>query len=220
MDKYADAYKTPEVTPKSLPSLRSLYDPKTENMKLEEIRHHVSEVVFPEIKLSHDEVKSVEDATKGQSSSSDWYSMRAGRLTASNFKTACHTDPSSPSLTLIKNVCYPEKSQFSSMATNYGLDHENDAKKDYILQEGQNHTNLCVKDSGLMLNTIYPWMGASPDGIVTCDCHSPGCLEVKCPHKHQSTNSILDACEDADFCLHIVNGRPTLKKTHPYFYQV
>jgi len=34
--------------------------------------------------------------------------MRCGRITASKFKSACHTDPASPSISLITAICYPE----------------------------------------------------------------------------------------------------------------
>ena len=27
----------------------------------------------------------------------------------------------------------------------------------------------------------FPFLGASPDGIVSCQCHKPGFLEIKCP---------------------------------------
>ncbi len=34
-------------------------------------------------------------------------------------------------------------------------------------------------ESGLWLNPKWPYMGASPDGIVTCDCHGTGICEIK-----------------------------------------
>jgi hypothetical protein len=33
---------------------------------------------------------------------------------------------------------------------------------------------------GLCLNPRYPQFGASPDGMVYCECCGRGCIEVKC----------------------------------------
>ena len=33
-----------------------------------------------------------------------------------------------------------------------------------------------------LLNTAYPHLGATPDGIVQCMCCGKGVVEVKCPH--------------------------------------
>lgn len=46
--------------------------------------------------------------THSQAKSSLWFRMRAGRITASNFKSVSHTDESSPSLSLIMSICHPE----------------------------------------------------------------------------------------------------------------
>lgn len=46
--------------------------------------------------------------THSQAKSSLWFRMRAGRITASNFKSVSHTDESSPSLSLKMSICHPE----------------------------------------------------------------------------------------------------------------
>ena len=60
-----------------------------------------------EIKVSAEQAKAVELVTREQSNSKLWYRFRAGRITASKMKTACCTDPTLPSQTLITTVCYP-----------------------------------------------------------------------------------------------------------------
>lgn len=58
----------------------------------------------------------VEERTREQRKSRVWFDQRAGRVTASMFHKAARTEKS-PSL--IKRVCYPRSSQFSTEATRY-----------------------------------------------------------------------------------------------------
>lgn len=53
-------------------------------------------------------------------------------------------------------------------------------KTPYIEKLKSKHINLRISDSGLVINTSFPNLGASPDGIITCDCCVKGCLEIKC----------------------------------------
>ena len=51
--------------------------------------------------LTADQAKAVESKTRDQAKSRIWFRMRAGRVTASKFKSACCTDPANPSKSLI-----------------------------------------------------------------------------------------------------------------------
>ena len=73
----------------------------------------------------------VESKTRLQSKSSLWFRMRCGRITASKFKSAAHTDPASPSLSLIMSICYPELTRFKTVATTWGCEHEKTALSEY-----------------------------------------------------------------------------------------
>ena len=44
------------------------------------------------------------------------------------------------------------------------------------------HAEFEVEATGLHVNPKYPYLGASPDGLVTCACCGNGLLEVKCPY--------------------------------------
>lgn len=48
-----------------------------------------------------------------------WYEMRAGRITASVFKQACHSPPSKPAKSLVTQICYPDSTKFCNKATRY-----------------------------------------------------------------------------------------------------
>ncbi len=80
-----------------------------------------------------------------------------------------------------------------------------------------NHT---VSDCGLFINSQFPWVGATPDGIIHCDCHGRGVLEVKCP-LCLTNSSIQDQLGETDFCLKKNDsGNTRLKQEHRYYYQV
>ena len=73
--------------------------------------------VFSSIEVTTEEVQCLEKLTQKQSLSNLWYNYRAGRITASKFKQAAHSDPFNPSFSLITSICYPEKSHFQTDAT-------------------------------------------------------------------------------------------------------
>ena len=91
------------------------------------------------ITITPQQAQTVESKTRLQSKSSLWFRMRCGRITASKFKSAAHTDPASPSLSLIMSVCHPELAKFKTVATTWGREHEKD-----VLAEYQSvHASMC-----------------------------------------------------------------------------
>ncbi|KAK1875799.1 Ubiquitin-conjugating enzyme E2 D2 [Dissostichus eleginoides] len=123
---------------------------------------------------------------------------------------AAKTESSS---SLIKRVCYPRSSQ-------WGLQNEDTAKKSYLVAMQDHHEDINVAASGLILNPELPWIGASPDGVVTCACHEPGILEIKCPFSAKD-RSLLECTKDSRFCLTVPEGGVmSLKLDHSYMYQV
>ena len=82
------------------------------------------------------------------------------------------------------------------------------------------HADLQVAASGLIINPELPWIGASPDGAVTCACHGPGILEIKCPFSAKD-RTLRECVKDSRFCLtDTEDGGMTLKIDHSYMYQV
>lgn len=56
---------------------------------------------------------------------------------------------------------------------------ETTAIKHYIKKIQRKHKGFCVENSGLVINVLWPHLGASPDGIRYCDCCERGVVEVK-----------------------------------------
>lgn len=72
------------------------------------------------------------------------------------------------------------------------------------------HQNLRVESSGLLIMAEHPCIGASPDGIVSCDCCNSRILEVKCPLS-------LEKFREKEMAK---SETPCLKKTSKYFGQI
>jgi len=69
------------------------------------------------------------------------------------------------------------------------------------------------------MNKQYPFLGASPDGIVYCSCHGKYLLEVKCPYRHCNME-LREALNDPSLFLKDNDGVLALDKSHAYYYQV
>ena len=172
------------------------------------------------INITTEEVKIIEENTRNQSKSSLWFKYRAGRITASQFKFVCRTSLEKPSLTVLKSICYPEKVLFHSKATSYGLKYEKTAIKAYEDHIKCQHENFILSTCGLIISIGHPELGASPDGLISCDCCGLGCLEVKCPYLLNSDVTLQDFATKRHTCLISLNGKLVLDRKHCYFYQV
>ena len=170
--------------------------------------------------LTEEMAKQVELETRQQASSKLWYKYRAGRVTASNMKSVCHTDSANPSQSLIKRICYPELFVFTSKQTEWGKKHETIARERYLKVARVKHQNLQLSENGLYINPKWPFIGASPDGIVKCDCCAEGVVEIKCPYKHRENTIEYAAVNDKQFCLTKQGDLLQLSRSHEYYYQV
>ena len=136
--------------------------------------------------MSKQHCEMVERETRKQAVSK-LYVYRAGRITASNFKSAAHTSLNNPSSSLIKRICYPQSYKFKTKATQWGIDHEKLARALFLNKMSDSHVNLQVHDCGLMISPSLSHLGASPYGIVTCNCCGKGVIEVKCSYQCKDT---------------------------------
>lgn len=213
---YSENYIPKATKPEFPQSMSCLY-----NSTLNKEGFHTILDKCRQVKLSitKDQIDNVEKSTQNQACNNLWFTFRTGRITASKFKQCCHTDPGYPSESLINSICYPNAYRFSTAATKWGCTHEKSARDVYIKSVQQQHLNFQVRDSGLVLNETFPFMGASPDGIIECDCCLKGCLEVKCPFCKK--DQYLSDAVESKFCLELnQNNMLSLKKDHAYYYQV
>lgn len=60
------------------------------------------------------------------------------------------------------------------------------------------------------MNPSYPHLGATPDGIISCDCCGDGVIEIKFPYKHRDEHPhhvidlqfYLKQDKDGELCLY------------------
>jgi putative phage-type endonuclease len=119
-----------------------------------------------------------------------WLRSRRGRLTASNFGAAIGANKYQTKRALLAQCLWP--SFKGNAATEYGTKFESVAVEHYKqwLEETQAQSGLCSIDfPGLLVNLAYPWIGCSPDGIVTLN-GVRFLLEIKCPFKKAFYDSI------------------------------
>eukprot|EP00112_Aurelia_sp_Birch-Aquarium-sp1_P024601 Seg784.12 transcript_id=Seg784.12/GoldUCD/mRNA.D3Y31 product="hypothetical protein" protein_id=Seg784.12/GoldUCD/D3Y31 len=75
-----------------------------------------------------------------------------------------------------------------------------------------------VMECGLIINPRWPWLGASPDGVLIDAGKVAGGIEIKCPFSKKKMN-IADVCKEKNFFLEMSPCGPKLKSSHAYFYQ-
>ncbi|XP_013415512.1 uncharacterized protein LOC106177314 [Lingula anatina] len=197
--------------------LTELYNKDTNDMSYSEVLTLCDGV---NISVTKAQAEKVEHMTKAQARSKHWQRFRAGRVTASNMGDVCHTNPASPSVSLITNICYPNRRSFSSEATTWGRSQESVALEAFMTQECGAHSDAYLTECGLIISTENPHIAATPDSLFHCSCCGVGVVEVKCPYVKKDCTP-QEAAEDRSFCLRkCEDGTLQLKKNHKFFYQV
>lgn len=130
---------------------------------------------------------------------SEWLKSREGRITGSNFGAAVGMNKYTSPKALLKQMLWGEFK--GNAATRWGSEHEDIARDEYVAlvkeqcnteqerlkPEDERLVNIVVVEKGLIINPARPWMGNSPDGIITLTYASGrtevGLLEIKCPYK-------------------------------------
>ena len=104
----------------------------------------------------------------------------------------------------------------------WGRKHEEIAWKNYLQKAESCHHNLKCSLSGLVVNPDFPYLGASPDGFVSCSCCNEGVIEIKCPFKYHDDSPVsAGALHDKNYCLKKdENGDVHLSHTHQYYHQI
>lgn len=155
----------------------------------------------------------LEKETREQYKCSLWKYHRRGRITSSTAHAA-------KGKTDLFNLIFKSKDISHLSAVKYGLEHEAIARKKFESIMVLEHTNFQVKDSGLQLHKDFPLLGASPDGIIVCDCHGTGCLEIKCPSTFKEGMPNITVGQTLKQFSYLSSNGSSLKETHSYYYQV
>ena len=60
----------------------------------------------------------------------------------------------------------------------------------YSQIQKKNH-HFVVDTTGLHINHMFPYLGASPDGVTYCVCHGKGLLKIKISNVHIPSKMVL-----------------------------
>ena len=178
--------------------------------------------------LSDEEVKNIEESTRGQNENQLWYHHRVGRLTASKFGAVNGRRRTTAPDNLLKVVMQydavwnPEKRQRKIPALVHGQVTEEKARAAYSEYKEQAGCPVTVKTCGLFIDSKNPWCGASPDGVV----HDPqsndpdGLAEFKSPfvEKFCTVEELIQTRKQ--FCLKNEGDKIIMNKKHIYYSQV
>ncbi len=100
-----------------------------------------------------------------------WLNARKGRITASLAAACLGMDPFKGPLAAYNEII-GSSSPIDNKHVRWGLQFESEALLAYQQEYGH-----FVEETGFWVHDLYPWLGASPDGLVGDD----GLVEVKCP---------------------------------------
>ena len=192
-----------------------------EEMATETHSTNPEEAVFAYVRVSQEEAEKIQLETKEQSKSSAWFKARQCRITASYFGRVCKKLPSNPGIKLANSITSQCQKQYTPTPCVWGKENEPLAVEAYIQHMAMQQRTVIVTQTGLMINPNFPYLGASPDGLIT-DCSSTdpnGILEIKCPYKYRDVDP-CEAAEYKDFCCELTGDTLTLKQKHNYYYQI
>lgn len=147
----------------------------------------------------------IEEATREQSSCSEWHLLRRPRVTASRFREVCHVRGQSSAESLAERILKGTK-QTADMRRGAEMEPA-------VAAEYSRLVNVNYAPCGLVIHPTTPWLAASPDGVVFDPTEYPqfGLVEFKCPNVH----NFID-CK----YVQLEHGSPQLKKSHAYYWQV
>lgn len=160
-EPYASQRKL-EQESKDLPDfLTDIYKEENKKLSLEDLKK-----INVDFSITYKQQECVFLETFTQSKKNSWFKFRAGRITASKFKSVVVTSLDKPSISVIKNICYPVKVNFKSAAIKWELDHEKDAFEVYKHNMKDQHQNFTVVSSGLYISTDKPIFAAAWTGFL------------------------------------------------------
>ena len=109
-------------------------------------------------------------------------------------------------------------------ATRNGLQQEHFTIEEYKLYMAEKGSNVSVEPRGLIVNSQFPFLGASVDGWVTetiGSTTSVGVMECKNVLHRKPYNLYEAARKDGSFCLNVdAQGKLSVKKSHVYYFQI
>lgn len=160
--------------------------------------------------------------SKSQSSCDVWFYQRFGRITASVVHSCLHFTGRNENGSLLKQILSQNNMTYNNIASlNHGEKYESKARDLYVEKQNIDHNSFSCDLSGLVIYNDFPFIGASSNGLVQCNCCGKGCIEIKCPFSCAQMTAYDAVCHDSKI-FKIEQGVPSLKtnESSPYFCQI
>ena len=133
--------------------------------------------------MSREEAATIEEQTRMQAKSEEWFQVRAHRLTASTF----NTDK--------KVMSFIEDSFTGNEHTDHGNLYEPVAR--HLLEE---IINLKIENCGFFIHPKYNYMGTSPGGRMSLQGYL---VEIKCPNSLPLEKPLVQCIKDKESLMNI-----------------
>lgn len=159
------------------------------------LKQEQQKFVYDHLYVDVDKITEIEESTLGQSLSDRWYDEIKKRITSSHFGSVINRRPTVYPKSLLQKLMQTKR--FNSNACTWGKENEK-----YAIQKYQEITGNSVTECGFIVNPQFPWLGASPDGVIPVNDGSRKIVEVKCTFSKRDM-SIKDACADKSFLFEI-----------------
>ena len=209
----SDGSETDSDMEQELPDLQHL------RWQYEDLKDKPIVTEFLASSFTSENCETIKKLTQDQDESGEWMRQRRGRITASVAHSILHASPSTLSNSenyIVNNIM--NRNLFTSAATSHGIKSEPIARQLYANSQ-KKHQSFSIINSGLIIDCKNPFLGASPDGIVSCKCCGTGVLEIKAPFSFRD-KSFTFMCEQQGYHLYIDNGKVCCKVTSPWYTQV
>ena len=134
----------------------------------------------------------INKATMGKHKNKCWHEMRHLFITGKEIKSLYtqqktfekepHNDVSLSIKHFTKQKGFKENQEYPE-AIDHGIREEENAKFNYSKVIEKQPCSFDLQKPGVLISHSYSWIGASLDGIRTCQCYDPTVVEIKCPFK-------------------------------------
>ena len=145
---YCNEYAPQLLTKSYSKSLLDLYGSKLPCLNYKDLIDYCQN---NSITVTAEQQSNVEVAARKQPLSKNWFHFRTIRTTASKIYRVYHTTVTNPSISLIKEICYPESYKFKSQATKWGCDHESITLKNYCNLMEKPYGHFSANESGFFI---------------------------------------------------------------------
>ena len=126
---------------------------------------------FQNLSITSSEASYLEESTRLQSQSKLWFDHRAGRITASKISAISKASLNPPQASLVKEIMGEKGVNVQGVpALDWGKKKEDTARKEYLKKAEETHVSLNYRSTGFHVNIRYPHLGATPDGVIECEC--------------------------------------------------